>query len=148
MIGTLCCNLAKGLGKCHYVEPVIEPVGTISQSDAQKLIKARVKAAGLDPVPNYLPDNDIKVYNLQDMIRYLHLEPTSNIKYVKEKMDCDDFAACLFGKVLGLIWSNIHALNWFISDTEELWFVEPQTDKIAGDLKNWQGWQIRFFIGR
>jgi len=63
-------------------------------------------------------------------------------------MDCDDFAAEVYGKGLPLIWTNKHALNWFIDENASLWFVEPQTDKMARNLDNWQGWDVRFFLAR
>jgi len=55
----------------------------------------------------------------------------------------------LFGKGIPLLWTNKHALNWFLEyETNILWFVEPQSDKIAKDLENWQGWDVRMFVSR
>ncbi len=57
---------------------------------------------------------------------------------------CDDFAAELFGKFAGSVWTDKHALNFFVSENDELYFIEPQTDQISKDI----GVDIRFFLGR
>jgi len=61
---------------------------------------------------------------------------------------CDDFAAELFGKFAGLIWTNHHAFNWFIDETDTFWYIEPQTKKLSQTIEGWQGNDIRFFLGR
>jgi len=95
-----------------------------------------------------LPDTPCKVYDKEEVKKFLSLDETDKIPYVAEEHDCDDFAAKLFGKFAGLVWSNVHALNWFVDTDDTLWFIEPQQDKISQNLENWQGYDIQFFIGR
>jgi len=48
----------------------------------------------------------------------------------------------------GLVWSEVHALNWFIDESLTFWFIEPQNGKASRTLLDWQGAKIRFFIGK
>ena len=66
-------------------------------------------------------------------------EDYSNWKiYKKDTYDCDNFALHLWSKVkkdypllaFGYILSSSHAFNIFIDDKLQIWFVEPQSDKI------------------
>lgn len=148
-------NLFLSLAKaCGYVEPElraqakIKPVGTITSSKLSLILKQKLREVGDDHAERFYPDLDAKIYAKDDVKEFLHLDETSEIEYVKDKMDCDDFAAKIFGKFAGLVWTNKHALNWFVDDTLTLWFIEPQTDKLSKKLADWQGWDIRFFLGR
>ena len=129
-------------------EPIILPSKVIDIALASSILLDKLEAMGMGDAEIYLPDRDIKVYNKEKVKGFLGLDETSEIVYVAEVMDCDDFAAELFGKFAGLVWTNLHALNWFIDDTEKFWFIEPQSDKIASDLEGWQGSRVRFFVGR
>ncbi len=79
-------------------------------------------------------------------------------KYEKLVLDCDDFALLLQAEVIryawksgkrrpmavGQVWGKIkvegkwtnHAVNWFIDDQKEVWFLEPQTDEIFKPTDN------------
>jgi len=98
----------------------------------------------------YIADNDCRVYRKDMVIDFLKLDKldeTDSLEYVAEDMDCDDFARHLFGKGVPLVWTNLHALSWFIDIDEKcVYFIEPQTDKISKNLDGWQGNEIRFFI--
>jgi len=37
---------------------------------------------------------------------------------------------------------------YYKDEANILFFIEPQTDKISESLENWQGRDIRFFLGR
>ncbi len=98
--------------------------------------------------PPFLPDAE---YWAAPKFIYEEIIQTSIIdqrKYVSERGDCDDFALLLkadfvraswksgerrrpycFGEVWGKL-PGPHAINWFIDDTETLYFVEPQDDKV------------------
>lgn len=128
--------------------PKIESCGTISLSEMASVIYNKLDDINDDEAEVYLPDSFCKIYRKNDVKEYLGLDEISEIVFVTEEMDCDDFAAELFGKFAGLVWTNRHALNWFIDENSKLWFIEPQTDKISENLENWQGWDIRFFLGR
>ena len=129
-------------------KPEIKPVGTINNDLARIVLLDKLGEMEDDKAEIYLPDMEIKIYKRDTVKNYLSLDETSKIVYVPEVMDCDDFAAILFGKFAGLVWTNTHALNWFYDEDITLWFIEPQSDKMSLKLENWQGWDIVFFLGR
>uniref|UniRef100_A0A6M3J0H1 Agglutinin C-terminal domain-containing protein n=1 Tax=viral metagenome TaxID=1070528 RepID=A0A6M3J0H1_9ZZZZ len=148
-IGTFFCSLGKALGGCDCEEPeMIQPCGTIDIHTASSILLDKMEEMDAGNAEIYLPDENFKVYNKDVVKAFLKLDEIDKIPYVTEVHDCDDFSAELFGLFAGLVWTNAHALNFFIDENETLWFVEPQSDEIAPDLEDWQGWRIRFFIGR
>ena len=95
-----------------------------------------------------LPDAEYWAAPMADYEAIIKESTLDRQKYVAEKGDCDDFALLLkavfvkdawrdgkrrrpycFGEVWGKL-PTPHAINWFIDDTETLYFVEPQSDKI------------------
>jgi len=126
----------------------LTPCGTIGINEASSILLDKLEEMGDDLAEIYLPDTDIKVYNKSEVIICHELQEVSSIKYVAEVHDCDDFAAMLYGRFSGLVWTNVHALCWFIDQDATFWFIEPQTGKISQSLKDWQGWDIRFFLAR
>lgn len=132
------------------LKPILNliPIGTIDINLASSILLDKIEEIGQGDAEIYLPDDDIKKYRKQDVIDFLGLDETDKIPYVKEKRDCDDFSAELFGKFAGLVWTTEHALNFFFDEADSLFFIEPQQDKLARDLESWQGLEIRFFLGR
>ena len=120
-----------------------EPAGTVS-SGAYTDICRDTALFNNDLTEIYVPDTEIKVYNKQDILDYLGVDETDKITYSLEDMDCDDFARIMFGKGLSLIWTNNHAINYFITPEGVLYFVEPQNDLVSVNI---DGMHIRFFIG-
>ena len=147
LIKALACNICKALGGCLYDKPEVQPCGTISLHMASSIILDKLEEMGCD-AEIYLPDLNIKTYNLQDVKKSYELEDVSNIEYVAEITDCDDFAAKLYGRFAGLVWTQLHALNCFISQENKFYFIEPQTGKISEQLEGWQGNDIRFILMR
>ena len=127
---------------------VIPQAGTIDIHLASSIILDKLDEMGDSEADLYLADTDCKIYNKEDVKTFLELDEVSEIPFVAKTMDCDDYAATMFGKFAGLVWTDKHALNWFIDETDTFWFIEPQTDKLSTTLEDWQGWDIRFFIGR
>lgn len=155
---TICYSLYKIFGGKDIIvevvkevpipEPALQALTTIDLHLASSILLDKLEEMGDDKADMFLPDKETKIYDKKEVVEFLGLDETDELVFKPEGHDCDDFAARLFGKGLGLVWTNIHALNWFIDENNQLWFIEPQTDKIARDLENWQGWDIRFFIGR
>ena len=115
------------------VEPTLSPCGTITIDEASSIIL----------------DKNFKVYKKSDVLKSQALKDISTLKYVKETHDCDDFAAKLFGEFASLVWTNTHALNWFIDEKGVFWFVEPQNCVMSELLDvSWQGNDVRFYLGR
>jgi len=125
----------------------LKPAGTIDINEASSIMLDKLEEMGVD-AEIYLPDKNFKVYRKSDVIKSQSLHEISAIRFVAESHDCDDFAAKLYGKWAGLVWTNKHAMNWFISDEGKFYFVEPQNKNISETLDAWQGDDIRFLIGR
>ena len=128
--------------------PKLLPCGTIDYALVDAIVRAKVAEIEDKDYEVYIPDSANKVYNKADVIASQELEEVAAIQYVAETMDCDDFAAMLYGKFAGLIWTNAHAFNWFIDEIDTLWYIEPQTKKLSQTIEGWQGSDIRYFLGR
>lgn len=103
----------------------------------------------------FLSDNTYKLCNLEDIEEFLRVDQTNKMGYIPEDRDCDDFSFRLLGQfsvpewsgiALGIIWTDVHALNFFIDQNLEFWFIEPQTDDIQQRLSTWQGSEIRLIV--
>ena len=127
----------------------IKPIGEVELIKASSILLDVMEGMGdTDGAGIYLPDNFLKVYDKAEVMESRELKEVSAITYVAEKMDCDDFAAKLFGQFAGLVWTNVHALNWFLAEDCKFYFIEPQTGQLSQVLEGWQGSDIRFFLGR
>ena len=148
--GSLFCAIAKALGGCQniQVKPAVKPAGTIDINMASSILLDKLEEIGDDKTEIYLPDGAIKIYNKDEVAKCYELQEVSSIKYVAEEHDCDDFAAELYGKFAGLVWTNVHALNFFYDQDVTFWWIEPQTRKLSRSLESWQGYEVRFFIAR
>ena len=149
MFGSLFCAIGKALGGCEVKDrTAIKPAGTIDLHLASSVLLDKLDEMGDDRAEIFLPDANIKVYNKDDVKAAHELTEVSSIKYVAEEHDCDDFAAELYGKFVGLVWTNVHALNFFYDQDATFWWIEPQTKKLSRTLEGWQGSDVRFFIAR
>ena len=126
----------------------IKPIGTIDINKASSILLDKLEEIGDSDAGIYLPDKGIKIYKKEDVNKAYELEEVSSISYIAEAHDCDDFAAKLFGKFAGLVWTNVHALNWFLDENSNFWWIEPQKRKVSSALEAWQGSEVRFFIAR
>jgi len=148
MLGKLFCSIAKALKGCELDIPTLNLIDTIDINEMSSILLDKLEEMGDTSAQIYLADYNCDIFDKEEVKAFLKLDETNKIKYIADTMDCDDFAAELYGKGLPLVWTNLHALNWFIGTDKVLYFVEPQTDQIATDLDNWQGWSIRLFINR
>ena len=152
MIGKLACNIAQALGGCQRADIIVlpppTPCGLLDAFEASSILLDKLDELKDTQAAIHLPDMGIKKYKKSDIVQYLNLDETDQIPYLAENHDCDDFAAELYGKFAGLVWTMPHALNFFFDEVGTLWFLEPQSDKMARTLENWQGWDVRFFLAR
>lgn len=125
----------------------LKPCSVIGINEASSILLDKLEEIGDEHAEIYLPDTSIKTYLKADVSKSYELEEVSSLKYSPD-FDCDDFAAELYGKFAGLVWTTKHALCWFISEDEEFFFIEPQSGKISKTLEGWQGGSIRFFLSR
>jgi len=148
MVGQLFCSLGKLFGGCTENMNVIQPVKKIDKFTASSILLDKLDEMHDTEAAIYLPDENVKVYNKDDVAKCHELKEVSILKFVAEDRDCDDFSAKLFGEFAGLVWTNLHALNWFIDEDLTFWWIEPQSGKLSQTLDTWQGNNIRFFVGR
>ncbi len=121
----------------------LQPAGTI---DVSEMRTALLDFLEDDKAELFLSDTPSKVFRKDEVKSFLKLDEVSSISFIPELHDCDDYARKLFGRGVPLVWTNLHAMNWIITPDGELWFIEPQTDKLSLKLENWQGWDVRFFL--
>lgn len=120
-----------------------EPAGLMALNAYREVCYAASNFRG-DHTRVYLPDTMMKTYRKEDIVKFLGADETDKIVYSLEDMDCDDFARILFGKGLGLLWTDNHAINFFITPEKVLYYVEPQNDMVSVNL---EGLDIRLFVG-
>ncbi len=144
----MCFSIFKKIVSPVPIPIELQPCGTIDLNEMSSIILDKLEAMGLLETDLFLPDAAMKVYKKEDVQKAQELEEVSSIVYVAETHDCDDFAAELFGKFAGLVWTNVHALNWFVDESDTFWFIEPQTKKLSQTLEGWAGNSIRFVLGR
>ncbi len=129
----------------------IKPTSTrvISMGALYQILRKRFPNEG----ELYLSDSMYLLCNTADISKFLQQDATNKYKYQSEKYDCDDFAYRLMGQfsvedwsylAFGLVWTDTHALNCFIDENLDFYFLEPQNDIIRKELKSWQGSRIRF----
>jgi len=128
-------------------EDTIQPIGALTIEQVAIILNNKLNELG-SPGDIFIPDEHCKIYRKADVMAFHGLNEVSSIPYVGETHDCDDFAAKLFGKFAGLVWTNAHALNFFIDENSVFWFIEPQQGQLSQSLADWQGNQIRFLLGR
>lgn len=133
-------------------EQSIDPDGdhSISYSALSDLLRKKFPKAKL-----FLSDSYTFLCSYDDIASVLAASNVNSMEYVEEVMDCDDFAAALWGEfsrppwsryAVGLVWTDLHALNICVADDSEIYFIEPQTDEIQTVLQPWQGSEVRLVI--
>lgn len=127
-----------------------------------------VGSATLRGLLNFVLDDKSKLYladrkhyrlcNTKDLRVFLARDLTDQIKYVAERMDCDDFAFRLMGQfsvppwsdlAIGIMWTyapNAHALLCYVSDDRKLYYLEPQNDQIRSSIIPQYGSGIRLIM--
>lgn len=108
----------------------------ISYSELKKLLKARFTDCDI-----YLSDRHYELIQIKELKAFLKIDKTNMWTYKKETRDCDDFSFGAHfrvkqffpGACFGIVWSKSHAYNIAIlrgDGKPEIYFVEPQTDRI------------------
>jgi hypothetical protein len=139
--------------EAKYNPVVLEPVGEIDINEVSSVLLDKMEEMGDSAADLHLADRTSRRYRKADVQKLLDVSETATLTYVKEDMDCDDFAGVLYGEFCrqrafpgGIVDSHIHRLNWFIDEAGTFWFIEPQTRTMSRTLENWQGWDIKFFM--
>ncbi len=122
----------------------------ITLLELSNLLKERFPKARI-----YLSDNEYTLCHYDDVAYFLAINEIDKMSYKKEEFDCDDFATALWGDfskppfsglTIGLVWTNVHALNLVITDDYKILFLEPQTDELNENLADWQGTEVELII--
>ena len=139
------------LSNDEYPPPPEEPRLEISGSDLHSVLRDALGSEG----EIYLADHNFWLCELDDIERFLDWDETNHHTYSAEEYDCDDFAKRLVGQfavpgwshfALGLVWTDVHAMNIMVDTNRDVWFVEPQTDARRSDLQSWQGAHLRWLV--
>jgi len=102
----------------------------------------------------YFSYSKYRLCDIEDIEAFLDVDETNHIKY-SERFTCASFAYRLKGQfsvpdwadyATGFIWTDFytHALYCCIDANEDIWFIEPQTDKRRSDLEEWQGKEVSY----
>jgi len=82
----------------------------------------------------------------KDIEKFLSLNYFRFRQYVPEKYDCDNYSFALMGMftylmsgyAVGIAWvetgNGAHALNFFIDENKEFWYIEPQNNNIFQEV--------------
>lgn len=104
----------------------------------------------------HISDNDMYLLvSPKDLDQFLSDDQTDRLEYQDETLDCDDFAAILYGNsnkppynalAWGLLWTDVHAMFIAVMEDSTVRFVEPQNDKYTIHMEPYQGSKVRFAI--
>ena len=148
--------LAWLLGKTSKPEPEPEPIlptstKRIDYGDLYALLRIEAPQAEI-----FLSDKEYLLCNKADIRAFLAQDETNKMGYVPEARDCDDFSYRLMGQLsipgwsdlaFGIIWTNLHAMNCFVTEDKLFYYVEPQNDFLQhGGLLPQQGNVIRLIV--
>jgi hypothetical protein len=148
MCGKILCSLAKSLGQCDCPQDTgltIQPTSTkrIENEELRQLLHAANPSASI-----FLSDGSYLLCNEDDIKAFLAQDATNRNKYEAEAFDCDDFSYRLLGQFsvpgwsdlcLGIIWTDVHALNICVTEDKQILYIEPQSDELESTLLPWQG---------
>lgn len=88
-------------------------------------------------------------YSLKKLEKVIKKDLTDKIKYRSDLFDCDDSSFLLYimmkialpGCTIGIVFvstpSGGHALNFFIDEKGKFWYIEPQSDLVFSDKKDY-----------
>jgi len=125
--------IAKIIMKC--VQLIFKPVvaGKITGTELKKLFTTK---------NIFISDKAYTLARHEDIEKFLKLNIFKLRQYVPEKYDCDNYAFSLMGMftnlmsgyAIGIVWVKTpkggHALNFFVDGSNEVWYIEPQSNKI------------------
>ena len=151
LIRSIACSICKALsGEPKELDYKLISSKKISRQDLYVFLKNKFPSASL-----WLSDKEYTLCHYDDIAYFLAISQIDKLIFKAEKMDCDEFAAALWGEfnvppwgelAIGYLWTEVHALNCVITEDKELLFLEPQTDELNKWLASWQGTQPKIII--
>jgi len=148
LIRKICCSICGQKAELSLPPPVTRR--EYSYEELYQLLKRKFPEAVI-----YLSDRTYKACALDDIAIFLEQDETNKMGYVPEDRDCDDFAYRLMGQfsipgwsalTFGIVWTDKHALNCFVDNMGLFHFIEPQTDELQTELKEWQGTRVELIM--
>lgn len=105
-------------------------LGTISNSRVNELLLPLCSNL-------FLSDGSYSTTSKAEATAFTKSSMIDTDNYIAEKHDCDNYSYALTGYwsdslysfCFGIAWSNTHAFNIMIDYNENIWIVEPQTNK-------------------
>lgn len=115
--------------------------------DVLKILVSKLGQVFDKNIQIHLSDGNYHLPSVPEVNEILNDDDLNLTKYVSELMDCDDYALLLKAEFVvrqnmyrkenpycfGEVWGEFptpHAINLFIDNNHQVWFVEPQTDEI------------------
>ena len=115
--------------------------------DVLKILVSKLGQVFDKNIQIHLADGNYHLPSVPEVKEILDDDDLNLTKYVSEVRDCDDYSLLLKAEFVvrqnmyrkespycfGEIWGEFptpHAINLFIDNNHQVWFVEPQTDEI------------------
>lgn len=140
----MCLNWIKNRICVEYCDRDVPPpdvVGSIDRHSLDPLLKSV-----LGDIPILYGDNWYRIVTMESFKKFLDYDQTDKYSYVADKpdvdrFDCNSYSLHLAGNlsipgwasaITGPIWLSTpnHAVNIFVDEELEVWYVEPQTDQM------------------
>jgi hypothetical protein len=135
-------------------ERVVDSQMYLSGSKVRRIITRELGSKLSRGVSIHIADGEYYMPHISYVRKIVAKSRVDRLKWISNRHDCDDFAhllkadfikagyrdgrrraACCVGVVWGLL-PGPHAINFFIDDKQELYFIEPQTDEIYSPRDN------------
>ena len=120
--------------KTASVSPIQEPElkGTINLSPLRTMLTPHTKNL-------YLSDINYGVTTKTQAQMFSNATKVQSRKYIKAQHDCDEYSFALAGYwnaglkqfCFGMAWSESHAFNIMVDYKNQIWIVEPQSNKFT-----------------
>jgi len=137
----------------------ITPPKIMNEMSSDSIYKKIKEELTQKPLLLKLYDTKYKSTTIDEIDRFLTWSFVDKNLYIPEFFDCDNFAIGLFGEIRNKPkWSALpfglcsvdrqdgtaHAVNIFIDLNYEMWYIEPQNDKIykIEEKKEWKPYFI------
>ena len=116
----------------------IQESGTVTYQRLMYTFKDKMKIKDV-----FISDKNYKTLNIESAQVFLKNTLVDLNKYVAETYDCDNFSFSLMGSAsniipgfaFGIAWVNTpegkHAMNVFVDEKFEVYYIEPQNDTIT-----------------
>jgi hypothetical protein len=155
MISKILYNLSVALGYKEPKRPTYETFpkqtswGRVTAQEVRTILENNT---GIELKTSFNnADASYKRVDIDNLKLFVAKNNLSKLVYEKEILDCDDFSFILQGDVsrydsdlaFGIVWGVTpqgqgHSWNWCIGTEGELWFIDPQQNRVFKPEKLWK----------